>query len=49
VDVSKLLLNYVLSENCVNGALIGMREPRFVETNNAILDNMDACEDKSDK
>ena len=49
LDVGKLLLNYVLSDLYVDVALIGMREPRFVETNSAILDRIDAREDESDK
>jgi hypothetical protein len=34
--VGCLLLNYVLSDPYVDMALIGMREPRFVELNNEI-------------
>lgn len=38
-DVGRLLLNYVLSDPYVDVALIGMREPRYVEINNAISDD----------
>jgi hypothetical protein len=38
--VGELLLNYVLSDPYVDVALIGMREPRFVDLNNAISDNV---------
>ena len=31
LDVGRLLLNYVLSYPCVDVALVGVREPRFVE------------------
>ena len=37
--VGRLLLNYVLSDPCVDVALIGMRDPRLVEVNNAISDD----------
>ncbi len=40
LDVGKLLLNYVLSDPYVDVALIGMREPRFVEINSAISDDV---------
>ena len=40
LDVGKLLLNYVLSDPYVDVALIGMREPRFVELNNEISDDV---------
>jgi hypothetical protein len=40
LDVGKLLLNYVLSDPYVDVALIGMREPRFVDLNNAISDDV---------
>jgi hypothetical protein len=40
VDVSKLLPNYVLSDPYVDVALVGMREPRFVELNNEISDDV---------
>jgi hypothetical protein len=33
VDIGRLLLNYGHSDPYVDGALIGMREPRFVELN----------------
>jgi aryl-alcohol dehydrogenase-like predicted oxidoreductase len=42
LDVGRLLLNYVLSDTYVDVALIGMREPRFVEINNAISDDVDS-------
>ena len=35
-----MLLNYVLSDPYVDVALVGMREPRFVEINNAISDDV---------
>ena len=38
-DVGRLLLNYVLSDPYVDIALIGMREPRYVELNDAISDD----------
>jgi hypothetical protein len=38
--VGKLLLNYVLSNPYVDVALIGMREPRFVEINNEISNDV---------
>lgn len=38
--VGRLLLNYVLSDPYVDVALIGMREPRWVDVNNAISDDM---------
>jgi hypothetical protein len=37
LDVDRLLLNYVLSDPYVDVALVGMREPRFVELNSEIL------------
>ena len=40
LEVGRLLLNYVLSDPYVDVALIGMREPRFVEINNAISDDV---------
>jgi predicted aldo/keto reductase-like oxidoreductase len=40
LDVGRLLLNYVLSDPYVDVALIGMREPRYVEINNAISDDV---------
>ena len=38
-DVGRMLLNYVLSDRYVDVALIGMREPRLAEINNAISDD----------
>lgn len=40
LDVGRLLLNYVLSDPYVDVALLGMREPRFVELNNEISDDI---------
>jgi aryl-alcohol dehydrogenase-like predicted oxidoreductase len=40
LDVGRLLLNYVLSDPYVDVALVGMREPRYVEINNAISDDI---------
>ena len=40
LDVGRLLLNYVLSDPYVDVALVGMREPRFVELNNEISDDI---------
>ena len=40
LQVGRLLLNYVLSDPYVDVALVGMREPRFVEINNAISDGV---------
>jgi aryl-alcohol dehydrogenase-like predicted oxidoreductase len=40
LDVGRLLLNYVLSDPYVDVALVGMREPRFVEINNDISDDV---------
>jgi aryl-alcohol dehydrogenase-like predicted oxidoreductase len=40
LDVGKLLLNYVLSDPYVDVALVGMREPRFVDLNNEISDDV---------
>jgi len=42
LDVGRLLLNYVLSDPYVDVALVGMREPRYVEINNAISDDVDS-------
>jgi len=42
MDVGRLLLNYVLSDPFVDVALIGMRETRFVDINNAISDDIQA-------
>ena len=39
LDVGRLLLNYVLSDPYVDVALVGMREPRFVELNCAYPDH----------
>jgi hypothetical protein len=36
----RLLLSYVLSDPYVDVALIGMREPRYVEISNAISDDI---------
>ena len=38
--MGRLLLNYVLSDPYVDVALVGMREPRFVELNNVISDDV---------
>ena len=40
LDVGKLLLNYVLSDPFVDVALTGVRDPKFVEINNAISDDV---------
>ena len=40
LDVGRLLLNYVLSDPFVGVALVGMRETRFVDLNNAISDDV---------
>ena len=40
LDVGGLLLNSVLSDPYVEVALVGMREPRFVELNNEISDDV---------
>ena len=40
LEVGKLLLNYVLSDPYVDVALIGMREPHFVDLNDAISDDI---------
>jgi hypothetical protein len=40
LDVGRLLLNYVLSDPYVDVALVGMREPHFVELNNEISDDV---------
>jgi len=40
LEVGRLLLNYVLSDPYVDVALVGMREPRYVEINNAISDDV---------
>jgi aryl-alcohol dehydrogenase-like predicted oxidoreductase len=40
LDVGRLLLNYVLSDPYVDVALVGVREPRFVELNNEISDDV---------
>ena len=42
LEVGRLLLNYVLSDPYVDVALVGMREPRFVELNNEISDDVAA-------
>ena len=38
--VGRLLLNYVLSNPYVDVVLVGMRDPRLVEINNAISDDV---------
>jgi hypothetical protein len=38
--VGRLLLNYVLSDPYVDVALVGVHEPRFVEPNNEISDDV---------
>ena len=38
--MGRLLLNYVLSDPYVDVALVGVREPRFVELNNEISDDV---------
>jgi predicted aldo/keto reductase-like oxidoreductase len=40
LDVGRLLLNCVLSDPYVDVALVGVREPRFVELNNEISDDV---------
>jgi predicted aldo/keto reductase-like oxidoreductase len=40
LDVGRLLLNYVLSDPYVDVALTGVHEPRFVELNNEISDDV---------
>ena len=40
LDVGRLRLNDVLSDPYVDVALVGMREPRFVELNNQISDDV---------
>jgi aryl-alcohol dehydrogenase-like predicted oxidoreductase len=40
LEVGRLLLNYVLSDPYVDVALVGMRDPRYVEINNAISDDI---------
>ena len=40
LDVGRRLLNYVLSDPYVDVALVGMRDPRFVELNNEISDDI---------
>lgn len=42
LEVGRLLLNYVLSDPYVDVALVGVREPRYVEINNAISDNIES-------
>ncbi|MCD6302210.1 MAG: aldo/keto reductase, partial [Anaerolineae bacterium] len=39
-QVGRLLLNYVLSDPYVDVALVGMRDPKLVEVNNAISDDI---------
>ena len=40
LEVGRMLLNYVLSDPYVDVALVGMRDPRLVERNNAISDDV---------
>ena len=40
LDVGRLLLKTVLSDPYVDVALVGMREPRFVELNSEISDDV---------
>jgi predicted aldo/keto reductase-like oxidoreductase len=40
LDVGRSLLNHVLSDPSVDVALVGMREPRFVELKNEISDDV---------
>ena len=40
MDVGRLLLNYVLSDPYVDVALVSLREPRLVELNNEISDDV---------
>jgi aryl-alcohol dehydrogenase-like predicted oxidoreductase len=42
LEVGRLLLNYVLSDPYVDVALIGMRDPKLVDVNNAISDDIEA-------
>jgi predicted aldo/keto reductase-like oxidoreductase len=42
LEVGRLLLNYVLSDPSVDVALIGMRDPKLVDVNNAISDDIEA-------
>ena len=48
LDVGRLLLNYVLSDPHVDVALVGMREPRFVDLSIKVSDDVasriDGCE-----
>ena len=39
-DLGRLLLKTVLSDPYVDVALVGMREPRFVDLNNEISDDV---------
>ncbi len=39
-DLSRFCLNYVLSDPYVDVALVGVRDPRLVEVNNAISDDL---------
>jgi hypothetical protein len=47
VGVGRLLLNYVLSDRYVDVSLVGMREPRFVEINNEIWDDVASGNDRA--
>jgi predicted aldo/keto reductase-like oxidoreductase len=40
LEVGRLLLNYVLSDPYVDVALVGIREPCFVDLNNEISDSV---------
>ena len=42
LDVGRLLLSYVLSDPYIDVALVGMREPRFVDLNNEISDDVES-------
>ena len=48
LKVGRLLLNYVLSDPYVDVALVRVREPRFVELNNQVSDDIasrvDGCQ-----
>jgi predicted aldo/keto reductase-like oxidoreductase len=45
LDVGRLLLNDVLSDPYVDVVLVGVREPRFVELNNEISDDVSSRTD----
>ena len=42
MDVGRLLLNYVLSDPHVDVAVTGVRDPRLVEVNEAISEDVEA-------